>query len=172
MIHSPPMVELDFLKHVPIFKGLPGPSLLELQSIITEESYPRGTDIIKDGDKGESMFVLLDGEVSISKNLTMLPSDTDRKDKVLFRMSSESFAVFGEMALFEKISERTATVTATRDCKVGVIQKQDFLAIATRSHELGYIVFRNISEILSERLKKANKDILKLTTALSLALDE
>lgn len=166
------MVSVDFLTHVPLFRGLSDEQVRAIHALITEETYRAGTDIIKDGDKGNSMFVLLEGDVSISKNLTMLPGDIDRKDKVLLKLSAQHFAVFGEMALFEKISERTATVTALTECLVGVIQKEDFLQMTDGNHTIGYVVFRNISEILSERLKNTSKDILKLTTALSLALDE
>ncbi|ACF13763.1 cyclic nucleotide-binding protein [Chloroherpeton thalassium ATCC 35110] len=166
------MVQLGFLKNVPVFIGLPEEKLKKIQEIITEEQYAASEIIIKDGDHGETMYILLDGEVSISKKLTLLPSDDehDVKDKVLIKLSARHYAIFGEMALFEEKSERSATVGALTHCKVGTINRADFLQLVEKDSELGAITFKNIAIILSERLKKANKDIVKLTTALSLAL--
>lgn len=166
------MVEIGFLQNVPVFIGLPEEKLRKIQTIISKEKYSASEIIIKDGDHGQSVFILLDGEVAISKKLTLLPSDGehDLKDKVLIKLSAQDFAIFGEMALFEEKSERSATVSALTDCLVGTIHRADFLRLVDEDSELGSITFKNISIILSERLKKANKDIIKLTTALSLAL--
>lgn len=166
------MVQLGFLQNVPVFIGLPEEKLRKIQQIITEEQYDASEIIIKDGDHGDTMYILLDGEVSISKKLTLLPSDEERdaKDKVLIKLSAQHYAIFGEMALFEEKSERSATVSTVTPCKVGIVNRADFLRLVEEDAELGCITFKNISIILSERLKKANKDIVKLTTALSLAL--
>ena len=98
--------------------------------------------------------------------------EMNTKDKVLLRLNADMHAIFGEMALFERESARSATVTATKACKLGVIYKKDFEVIVDQDPVLGFHIFRNIAEILSDRLKKANLDILKLTTAFSLALEE
>jgi len=168
------VVSLEFLKKVPIFSGALETQLVKIQHIITEKSYLSSEIIICDGDQGNTMFILLEGDVNISKKLTLLSDedDTDLRDKVLIKLSASMNAVFGEMALFEKESQRSATVTAHTNCKCGIINKTDFLSIIENDHELGYIIYKNISIMLSDRLKKANKDIVKLTTALSLALGE
>ena len=44
------------------------------------------------------------------------------------------------------------------------------LALFEKDPDFGYKVIRNIAQTLAERLEKANQDILKLTTAFSLAL--
>jgi hypothetical protein len=38
-------------------------------------------------------------------------------------------------------------------------------------HEIGYKTFLNIAGSLSDRLKKTNNDLLKVTTALGIALE-
>ncbi len=75
------------------------------------------------------------------------------------------------MVLFDDKAERTATVITTTQCLFAVLKKSDIiLNLAETNSEIGYPLFKNIASVLALRLKKANNDILKLTTALSLIL--
>jgi CRP-like cAMP-binding protein len=76
------------------------------------------------------------------------------------------------MALFEENSERSATVSAVNKCRLAIITRPDFTQLVESDFEIGTIVFRNLAKTISERLKKANKDILKLTTAFVLAVEK
>lgn len=167
------MLDLEFLKKFPIFTGLSDEKLSKLRSIMRETEYPAASVIIRDGDRGEEMFILLDGEVEISKLMTIKMENyqASSKDKSLIRLSSKFFACFGEMALMEEKSERSATVSAVTKCKLAIISRSDFTKLVESDYEIGTIVFRNLAKIISERLKKANKDILKLTTAFVLAVE-
>lgn len=166
------MLEIDFLKKFPLFAGLSDTKLAKLKSIMNEVDYTEKSTIIKDGDRGDEMFLLLSGDVEISKQMMLkLEEDTAGKDKSLIRLSSKFYACFGEMALFEENSERSATVTTVTPCRLAIIRRSDFAKLVDSDYEIGYIVFRNLARIISDRLKKANKDILKLTTAFVLAVE-
>jgi CRP/FNR family transcriptional regulator, cyclic AMP receptor protein len=80
------------------------------------------------------------------------------------------FFAFGEMALFDENSKRSATVTATTPCDLGVIKNADFVALAESETDLGFRVFMNIAKKLSDDLNRANQDVLNLTTAFSFSL--
>lgn len=164
----------ELLKHVPIFHGLSAEQIDKLNPIISVSGVRQGTLIIKDGDRGDEMFVLLDGEVEISKNMTipLTEGPLSHREKSLIRLTSKHYACFGEMALFEENSERSATVTAVTDCKLAMIRREDFTRIVETDTHIGFIVFRNLARIISDRLRKANKDILKLTTAFILAIQK
>ncbi len=116
---------------------------------------------------------LLKGEVEISKRLLMplVEGMSDKQEKSLIRLSEKDHAFFGEMALFEEKPERSASITALKNCKVAILDKNQFLGILEQNPEIGFIVIRNIATELTRRLVKANRDILKLTTAFSLALE-
>lgn len=168
------MLEVEFLKKFPLFSGLSDAQLSKLKSIMRETDFAANQVVIRDGDHGEEMFVLLEGDVEISKPM-MLKVETEMakgKDKSLIRLSSKFYACFGEMALFEEKSERSATVTTVTHCQMAIITRQDFTKLVETDYELGYIIFRNMAKIISDRLKKANKDILKLTTAFVLAVQQ
>ena len=168
------MLDIEFLKKFPIFTGLSDAKLAKLSTVMEEVEYPGGTVIIRDGDRGEQMFVLLDGDVEITKQMVMkFGSETaGTRDKSLIRLSSKFYACFGELALFEENSERSATVTAIKACKLAIVTRQKFTSLVEEDYQLGFIIFRNIARILSDRLKRANKDILKLTTAFVMAVEK
>lgn len=167
------MLTVDFVSKFPLFQGIKPEKMKSLIAIMAEIEFKTGDWIIRDGDRGEEMFVLLDGDVEISKSMTLKvdPQASAEKNKSLFRLSSKAFACFGEMALIEENSERSASVRAVVNCKVATIRRDQFLQLADKDPEIGNVVFRNMARIISDRLKKANKDILKLTTAFLLAVD-
>lgn len=157
--------------------------------IVQVRETPTGEDIVKDGESGDSMFLLLRGQVEVSKTLFVKGSDGfHQARKAMVRLESKEppppekplnpasvltipgFFAFGEMALFDEHSRRSATVTATTPCELGVIQNADFVALAEADTALGFRVFMNIAKKLSEDLNRANQDVLNLTTAFSFAL--
>jgi len=171
------------------FSGLSEEQAGRVARIVKLESVPAEEDIIKDGDTGDSMYLLLQGQVEVSKNLYVKGSDGfHQARKAMVRLESKEpppterstnnsnvltipgFFAFGEMALFDEKSKRSATVTATTSCELGMIQNADFVALAEADTSLGFRVFMNIAKKLSEDLNRANQDVLNLTTAFSFAL--
>lgn len=127
--------------------------------------------ILKEGEVGDTMYIIAEGTVEVSKTLVMKMAreDFQDRDKILTKLSAEDHAIFGEVALFEQ-NKRTATVVALTDCWLWEISKSDFLRLAEQNPRIGYKITRNIAQLLCSRLRKANEDTIKLTTALSMAL--
>lgn len=168
------MVNIQHFRNYPIFKNLNDAELEQVNSIMSFKTFEKGVKIIKDGDKGDRTFILLKGEVEISKPLTLIQPDSGeigKADKALIRLKEEFYPCVGEMVLFGDESVRSATVTTTKKSEFAIIKKNDFLALAEENNSIGYKVMKNLAEIIGDRLKKANQDILKLTTAFSLALE-
>jgi CRP/FNR family transcriptional regulator, cyclic AMP receptor protein len=169
------MKKLDpnFLKKIPLFTGLSSAKLEMVLAIMTVREIDEHEFIIKENEKGAELFILLDGEVEISRTLLLKVSGKgmDQRDKQLLKLTADDYAFFGEMGIFDEKSERSASVIATKKCTVAVLAREPFFTLSESNFEIGYIVLKNILRIVSERLDKTTKDVLKLTTALSLALD-
>jgi len=167
------MIDTGFLKKTNLFFGLSDTQLEEIQKYMTEVHVKSGEVIIRDGEKGNKMYLLLEGEVEVSKRLTLRVSQVgfDERDKQFIRLNAEQHPFFGEMALFEKESIRSATVTATEESRLAVISKANFEKLCEYDYKIGYIILRNIIIVLCDRLNRANRDILKITTAFSIALE-
>jgi CRP/FNR family transcriptional regulator, cyclic AMP receptor protein len=156
-----------------IFAGLPENKLAKISAIVKLKEFPVNFTVMKEGGSGDCLYILLDGEVEVSKSLVLHTSGTavDPRDKSLIRLSSKTQPFFGEMSLFEKESVRTATVRSITQCRFAIIDLADFVKLAESDHEIGYRTFLNISWVLSDRLSRTNNDLLKVTTALGLALE-
>ena len=138
--------------------------------IVTVE---KGHIITTEGAQEDTIFILIEGEVEISKQLVIpiLASPEDRMEKSLVVLTEKHYPFFGEMALFLDKPERSATVKARKKCTLAMFEKKDLLNVFDNDADIGSKIYKNIATELVERLKKANKDILKLTTAFTLALE-
>ena len=165
------MEDEKLLKAIPILRDLDEEELRQVLKIARPVQFSRGKVILKEGETGETMYIIAEGAVEVSKTLVMMRGREDRqdRDKVLTKLSAEDHAIFGEVALFEK-SNRTATVVALTDCRLLEISKPDFLRLAEENPRIGYKITRNIVQLLCSRLRKTDEDTIKLTTALSIAL--
>ena len=163
----------EFLQQFPLFTGLSKQELEKVRTIMTVRMIMEGSYIIKENDVGHEMFVLLDGEVEVSRSLLLKISGggMNQRDKLLNKLTANDHAFFGEMGLFDDHSERSASVIATTKCTVAVLERESFFHLTETDKEVGYVILKNILKIVSDRLDKTTKDVLKLTTALSLALE-
>ncbi len=157
----------------PLFESL---SLIQIEKILDFSrvlDFRPGEAIMEEDQEGDSLFIILEGVVEVSKNLVKagIEDNTmdDSKRKTFAKLDARSHAVFGEIGLLEE-SKRTATVKALTDCRVCEIRKRDFFRLADSDFEIGYRVLSNLAKLMSSRLRKADEDIVKLTTVLTLVL--
>lgn len=152
-------ISVEGLKLFNIFRELPDEKIGKIARIIEIEEAPEGEAIIADGGEGDTFYLLLEGEVEVTKVLVMRMSrqELDQTDKSLIRLSAEPHPdfgkpCFGEMALFTEKCKRSAAVTAVRPSTLGVIHHRAFISLCESDPEIGYRVFRNIAGLQSSRL--------------------
>jgi len=161
------------LKALPILRDLEEEELKIFLKVTRRVRFPQGKTIIKEGEIGETMYIIEEGTVEISKTLVMKMGreDFQDRDKILTRLSAEDHAVIGEVALFEQ-GKRTATVVAVTACSLLEVTRANFMKLGEENPKIGYKITRNIAQMLCSRLRKADEDTVKLTTALSIALSK
>ena len=129
-----------------------------------------GQKVFKQGDPGDSIVLLLRGEVGVSV------SNESRNDIVMATIKENQF--FGEMALIDG-TDRMATVTATSDCLIGVITSDDFWAFSYKHPLLGKNLLRGLNQRLREtgasyieKLKKEKDEVIRFNTELERKVTE
>ena len=165
----------DNLEKFELLTGLTEEERSSFSSQLKEKLYRAGDVIFREGDKGGALHFLISGEVEITQSFTLPMARSahyDSRDKSIVRLSGDEAPVFGEVSMFGNEAKRTATVTALTDCRMGILEEKDFFQILVNQHEVGYKVMLNLTRIVCGRLITANKNVLKLTTALSLLLEK
>ncbi len=159
------------LGDLPGFDDLSADQLSALREICRETRFASGTEIMREGDGGDTMYLFLSGEVDITRSLTLSVGRHGFKnaEKSFVKLKAGTASVFGEMAMLEN-APRAATVTASADCVLYEISREDFDALCAKRPDLGVKLLRLIARLLSGRVRKENDEVLKLSTALSIAL--
>ncbi|MBI4619860.1 MAG: cyclic nucleotide-binding domain-containing protein [Desulfobacterales bacterium] len=165
------MDEVAFLKEISVFADLTTEEIEKIITIMKEINVPDGSIIIQEGDVGDSMYIIMGGSVEVSKTLTMKIDGQgfEEKEKILTRLSASDHVIFGEVGLLEE-NVRTASVIAISNCTLREIKKEDFQKLTDKDPRMGFKIVKNIARLVCTRLRKADEDTIKLTTALSIAL--
>lgn len=124
---EPPQAAPDLPQALP-----PAPSMLGLN--ISSQQVDAGQVLCREGDPGESLFIISQGEVEITQ-------EAGGEPYVLARLGAGDF--FGEMALFTG-RPRTATATARTACSLAQVTRQDFWQYLQREPHLGLVILQTL----------------------------
>jgi CRP/FNR family transcriptional regulator, cyclic AMP receptor protein len=165
--------DIASLKDITLFRNLTPDNIKRIMDIVHKVTFSANEIIMREGDIGDTVYIILEGVVEVTKSLVIGDADNEEsgKDKVFTRLDGQQHAVFGEIVLFDEL-KRTASVKAVTDCVMYKMKKEDFLKAAEEDYELGYRILLNLGRIVSARLRRADEDTVKLTTALSIMLNE
>jgi len=161
----------DKIIKAPLFKGLTKEEMEKVLSAAHEIKWRQGDTVITEGEMGETMYIIYSGSVKVSKRLT-LPQFSDERghtEKTLIRLDATEPIVVGEVAMLTK-AERSATITATKECLVLEIYGPELAKLCEADTKIGFKIMGNLAKLLSDRLRQANRDLVRLSTALSVAL--
>ena len=162
---------IEGLKGVALFKGLSEEQIERVISIGREVKWEEGETICVEGEAGETIYIIYTGSVKVSKRLTLKGAgdEDDLSEKVLINMDAAEPIVVGEVAMLTK-PERSATITATKGCKALEIYGPDLGKLCETESALGFTLMKNLASILCDRLRQVNYDVVRLATALTVAL--
>lgn len=143
---SNPNIELiaEFITNTSLFGNLSEQDRLQIAEKMVQITYDSQSVIVKEGDQGESLYIILDGLVEV------LGKDT---------LSSNEFVLthlgpgdcFGEMSVLTG-ERRSATVRAFEETQVYQLDSNSFNDLILNSPHMGL----SISKILAKRLAKLN----------------
>jgi CRP-like cAMP-binding protein len=112
--------------------------LMKVASIAREVTYPAGARIIQQGEHGDHMFLIVDGEVLIQRGEMRLKT-----------LGPKDF--FGEMSIIDG-EPRSASATAVTDCLLLRIDKEDFQELLSTYNSATVSVVRALNQRLRDVL--------------------
>ncbi|HSG05537.1 MAG TPA: cyclic nucleotide-binding domain-containing protein, partial [Nitrospiria bacterium] len=111
------MIQADDLKVIPFFQELSQSELEKLAKIMKETSFSKGDFIFDEGDPGDSLYLLAEGEVEVVKTM-----------KGWYK---ETLSVFKKGRMFGELSflsgrGHSARARVTQDSRIFILEREDF----------------------------------------------
>lgn len=158
----------DNLDKFNLFVGLNKTEIDSINNKLVDKKVKKDDFIIRENDSENKLYLLIDGVVAVTKKLT-LNVGGDSEEKKLITLSASHYPVFGEIGLLGN-KRRTASVVAQSDCHLLELSESGFESIVKNNYKLGYIIMKNLANIIATRLETTDNNVVKLATALSLTV--
>jgi hypothetical protein len=135
------------LQRVRILAGMNEGQLQRFAEFMQVEKVPQWTVIVKQGDPGDSMYLILQGELRVRINVA-------GKETILATLGPGEF--FGDISLFDH-GPRSADVVANTESLVLKVTAKAVEELSKTAPELATPFLRNIGQTLSARIRADNK---------------
>jgi hypothetical protein len=137
----------EALRHVKILAEMSDEDLVRFLTYVEVQAVRQWSAIVHQGDHGDSMFLVLDGEVRVRLLI-------ENKETTLVTLGPGDF--FGEVALFDQ-GPRSADVIANTDAVLLKISHKAFANLSQQAPELAAPVLIGIGRTLTARIRADNK---------------
>ncbi|HEU4643530.1 MAG TPA: cyclic nucleotide-binding domain-containing protein [Gemmatimonadaceae bacterium] len=141
---------IELLRGLQIFQELTDDELERVAEACVERSYASGDYIFHEGEPGNRLFVIVEGEVRISRSI---PGAGEEALAVL-----KPGAMFGEMSVFDR-SERSTDAISNGGTRVVTIARPEFEMLLDFHRDLAYKVLWSVVRMLSGRLRSTNESL-------------
>lgn len=139
----------QFLKNVDIFSSMDKKSLKTLAESCSRQTFEKEEIIVKQGDPGDSLFIIVSGKARITKKMA--------DDVILEVALAESGDVIGEISVLDS-APRSASVIATQETTCLVLDNQDFMPML---HEHPDITVEILFKVV-KYFRETNQQLLRM----------
>ena len=121
--------------------------------ICKEQTFKGGQTIFKEGEPGNRFYIIVSGDVRISRNI---PGAGEEALAVL-----KPGTCFGEMSVFDR-SERSTDAVANSPAACVTITRPDFEMLLDFNREMAHKILWSMVRLLSTRLRATNDNLRSL----------
>lgn len=143
-------MELKLIKNVPLFSGLKESELKRIAGKMIRDHYPKGTIIFLESDEGDSLFIIQNGRVKISR------ISEDGGEVILAILKDGDF--FGEMSILDG-QLRSANVMAIEDSDILALRREEFMKLLIHHPEISIQLLKE----LAHRIRQSDSQIKSLS---------
>ena len=140
----------EIIKQAGIFRDLDEDEVERVSEICEVQELKFDEYIFREGDVGDRLYIIAQGEVRISRDL---PGTGEEALAVL-----KAGACFGEMAVLDP-SERSTDAIANTRCTLLSITRSDFELLLDTDRELAYKLLWSLVRLLCNRLRITNDNL-------------
>ncbi|NUM44168.1 MAG: TIR domain-containing protein [Anaerolineales bacterium] len=131
----------EVLKKIVLFEDLSDEMIAFVAGEVHERALTVGDTLFQEGDKGDALYIILDGTLEITQK-----AGADRENIIVTFKAGD---YFGEMALLDD-KPRSATARATSNCQLLALDREDFAVLLEKNPAIAL----QMSRAISERLRK------------------
>jgi len=140
--------DLRLLSELPLFRELTTTELMMVLMATNKKQYEPGQVIVREGNEGDSLFIVKEGEVEVRKY------DGKGSEHQLATLGPGE--CFGEISLIDS-EPRSASVYAQTDCTLYRITRNNFADLILHHKEIERKFYKAISITLAQRLRRVNE---------------
>lgn len=137
--------------HIPFFEGFNPSDLAGIARHMHCYRAPEGAEIIREGEAGEFVLLLLEGKIEILKQ-----SARGVPQRIGIVTAGETV---GEMSLVDG-APRFASCSALEPVKFAVLDRHDLDQIFTSNPQLGITILSGLLRLLNQRLRETGKQLV------------
>lgn len=143
---------IEHLQKLPLFSSLTFEETQRLSEILQRLDVPAGTVLIEQHALGDALFILLEGEATVSRDAN--GDGAHEANEVLGVLGPGE--LFGEMSLVDDVLT-SARVSATRASRVLRLPRADFQKMLEGRDALALKIYRAFCRTLTDRLRRTNQ---------------
>jgi CRP/FNR family cyclic AMP-dependent transcriptional regulator len=137
---------MENLRNVSLFATLNEKDIEVISRIIYINTYAKGEVVFQEGEKGDSLYIVLKGQVKVCLY------DEDGREYILAAIGRDGF--FGELALIDELP-RSANVITLENSELLIIRRHEFTRLLMENPTITIAIVK----VLSRRLREADERI-------------
>ena len=153
------MSKIEELKNFPLLKNLTDDDLTALETYVKEESFNEGDNIIKEGDIGDTLYILISGKVDVIK--TTIYDD----EFICASLDASMHCLFGALAVLDN-DKRSATIKAKTACKTLSLNRDGFTDFCNKHPLAGIELLKLMNTNIVRNLRIENENLKLVYQAL------
>ena len=147
------MAKIKPLKENVLFKDFSDKEIAVLSKFVEEKTISAPTPLFLENMKGESMYIVVNGSIKLSKMLS------EGEEKTLTTMGAGDF--FGEMALIED-GPRPVSALVVKDAQILTLKRSEFEKLMEEDPKLAIKVVIGMYKTLSDRIRASSPRIQQM----------
>ncbi len=145
------METIAFLQQQPLFGGVTDTAMQAIMPLFREFDFVQGSVIVREGDDGDTLFVICRGSVEVLKNDISAEDPLGNRIAVLRKGD-----VFGEMEVID-MQARSASIRALEPVNALALSNGDLLKIYQSDMPTFTLIVLNLARELSRRLRRLDE---------------